>query len=135
MTASTPGNSTSELLQSLSADLSALVRQEFQRAAGELTGKIRQTGKGAALLGGAGLLGVMTVGTSTTLLVRLLERRFSPATSAFLATALLGGAAGALAAAGLAEVRKALPLVPEETVAGLRSDVRVATGEDTPGSA
>lgn len=132
MTANTPGNSTSELLQSLSSDLTALVRQELQRAGGEIAAKARQSGAGVAMLGGAGLLGVMAVGASTTFLVRVLEKQFSPTTSAFLATGLLGGAAGALAAAGLGEVRKALPLVPEETVAGLRSDVRIATEEPPP---
>lgn len=132
MTESTPGNSTSDLLQSLSADLTALVRQEFQRAGQELTAKARQAGKAGALLGGAGLLGIVTVGTSTAFLVRLLDRHFSPATSAALATLLLGGGAGALAVAGLNELRRAMPLLPEDTVAGLRKDVRLAT-EEQPG--
>lgn len=131
MTESTPGNSTSDLLQSLSSDLSALVRQELQRATQEIAAKGKQAGKAGAMLGGAGLLGVLAVGTSTALLVRLLDRRLSPTASAALSTVLLGGAAGALAAAGLAELRRAMPLLPQDTVADLRKDVRLAT-EDRP---
>lgn len=127
MTSSTPGQNTADLLQALSADVAALVRQEFARAQQELAAKGKQAGKAGALLGGAAVLGALAVGSSSAVLVRLLERRFSPTTAAFLATVLYGGGAAALGAAGLAEFRRALPLVPEQAVANLRSDVRVAT--------
>jgi hypothetical protein len=127
MTSSTPGQNTADLLQALSADVAALVRQEFARAQQELATKGKQAGKAGALLGGAAVLGALAVGSSSALLVRLLEKRFSPRTAAFLATLLYGGGAAALGAAGLAEFRRALPLIPEETVASIRSDVRVAT--------
>ena len=132
MTASTPGSSTAELLQAMSADISALVRQELQQAQEELADKARQMGKAGALLGGAAVLGTLAVGTSATLLLRLLERRFSPTAAAALTTVLYAGGAGALAATALEELRRAWPPVPQETVAGLREDVRVATATAAP---
>lgn len=123
----TPGNSTSDLLQALSSDLTALVRGELARAQQELAAKGKQAGKAGALLGGAALLGALAVGSSSAFLVRLLEKRFSPPTAAFLAAVLYGAGAAALGAAGVAEFRRALPLAPENTVASIRSDVRVAT--------
>jgi Putative Actinobacterial Holin-X, holin superfamily III len=126
MTSSTPGGSTADLLQSLSADVAALVRQELRSAQQELAGKAKRAGGAAAMLGGAAALGVLAVGSSSALLLRLLERRFSPTTSALLATLLYGGSAAGLGAAALAELRRAWPLVPEETVASIRDDVRVA---------
>ena len=127
MTSSTPGQNTADLLQALSADVAALVRQEFARAQQELAAKGKQAGKAGALLGGAAVLGALAVGSSSAVLVRMLEKRFSPPTAALLATVLYGGGAAVLGAGGLAEFRRALPLVPEQTVAGIRSDVRVAT--------
>lgn len=132
MTASTPGGSTADLLQAVSADLSALVRQELEHAQRELAQKAGQAGKAGAMLGGAAVLGVLAVGTSATLLLRLLERRTSPTTAAAVATAAYGAGAGALAATALNELRRAWPPVPRETVAGLREDVRVVTEAAVP---
>lgn len=132
MTTSNPGSSTADLLQTMSADLSALVRQELQHAQQELADKAKQAGRAGAMLGGAAVLGTLAVGTSATLLLRLLERRLSPTTAAVLATGLYAGAAGALAATALDELRKAWPLIPRETVGSLREDVRVATETPAP---
>jgi hypothetical protein len=126
MTSSTPGGSTADLFQSLSADLSALVRQELRQAQQELAGKGRQAGRAAALLGGAGALGALALGSSAGLLLRLLEHRFSPTTSALLATLLYGGGAAGLGAAAVQELRRIGTPVPEATLASVRDDVRVA---------
>ncbi|TQN42560.1 putative superfamily III holin-X [Blastococcus colisei] len=74
----------------------------------------------------------MTIGSSTALLLRLLDRRLSPTASAALATGLYAGGAAALGAAALAELRRAWPLVPEETVVSLRDDVRAASAPERP---
>ncbi|MGY2084539.1 phage holin family protein [Blastococcus sp. SYSU DS0539] len=135
MTDPAPSSSTSDLLQSLTADLSALVRQEIQHAQVELAGKARQAGRAGALLGAAGALGAMAVGSSTALLLRALDRRLSPPAAAAVATGLYAAGAGALVAGALAELRRAWPLVPDETVASLREDVRAAAGTDRPAPA
>jgi hypothetical protein len=135
MTESTPGSNTADLLQALSADVGALVRQELRHAQQELAAKGRQAGKAGALLGAAGVLGALAIGTSSAAFVRLLEKRLSPTGAAVVATLLYGGGAAALASAALAEFRRALPLVPEETVANVRSDVRVATEARGPDAA
>jgi Putative Actinobacterial Holin-X, holin superfamily III len=134
MTASTPGSSTAELLQAVSADLSALVRQELQRAQQELADKARQAGKAGAMLGGAAVLGTLAVGTSAALLLRLLERRFGRTTAALLATGLYAGGAGALAATALERLRQVWPLVPQDTVTSLRQDVGAASSTATTGT-
>jgi hypothetical protein len=134
MTESTPASSTADLLQAMSADLSALVRQELQHAQQELADKAKQAGRAGAMLGGAAVLGSLGIGTSATFVLRLLERRFSPSTAAFLATGLYAAGAGALAATAVKELRQAWPFVPKDTVAGIREDVRVATEAAPPPS-
>lgn len=126
MTSGSSGTSTADLLQSISADLSALVRQELQQAQREITEKARKAGEGSALLAGAGLLGMLAAGTSVVLVVRVLDRWLPSRTAAAIATGLYAGAAGVLAAQGVARLRRALPVVPEGTVASVRQDLRAA---------
>jgi Putative Actinobacterial Holin-X, holin superfamily III len=111
-----PGVPTGDLLQSLRADLSSLVRQQFQSVVQEYLGKAGQGRTGARLLGGSAVLGSMAAGSATALAIRLLERR--PATAPALTAALFGAAAAALVARGREQMRRAWSPLPQGTVAG-----------------
>jgi hypothetical protein len=118
--------STGELMSALTEDVRALVQQEVRNARDELTGKARRAGTGAAMLGGAAVLGALAVGSSAAVLTRTLEKVFPRATAAFATTAIYGGAAALLARAGVEELRRTLPIAPERTVDNLRDDVAAA---------
>jgi hypothetical protein len=120
------GRITGNLVGALTQDVSALVRDEIRAAQAELTGKARRAGRGGALLAGAGVLGALATGSSAVFLQRTLDRFLPPRTAAALLTVLYAGGAAALAAAGVGELRRAMPLVPEETVTSLREDVEAA---------
>ena len=122
---------TSNLVGALTQDVSALVREEIRAAQAELAGKARRAGRGGALLAGAGVLGALATGSSAVFLLRTLDRVLPPRTAAAVLTVLYAGGAAALGAAGVGELRRAMPLVPEETVSSLREDVEAVR----PGSA
>jgi len=65
----------------------------------------------------------MAAGTSAATLVRALDRVLPRTASALTATALLGGAAAALAAAGRQQLRRIGSLVPEQTAQSVKADV------------
>src|SRR5207302_9858982 len=61
-----------QLFRELSNDLSTLVRQELRLAQAEMTEKGKRLGVGAGLFGGAGVVGLLALGSLTACLIAAL---------------------------------------------------------------
>src|ERR687890_1579181 len=84
-----------ELVQDLSRQTSALIRQEMRLAQAELTEKGRHAGKGAGMFGGAGLVALYGVGALVAAAILGLATVLEP----WIAAAAIG--AGLLLVAGI----------------------------------
>ena len=107
-----------ELLGALSQESADLIREELRLIAADLATQGRRVGGSAALLGGAGVLGVGAFGALTAALIATIKRH--PARGALIVAALYGAGAGALADAALTR----LAAVSPEAARALRRDAR-----------
>ncbi|MFV0136692.1 phage holin family protein [Streptomyces sp. HMX87] len=116
-------HSVGELVGQATEQLSRLVRQEVALAKAELTAKGRRAGRGGGLLGAAGAIAyvglIALAGTATAALSLALPVW----AAALIVTAVLFLVAGVLAMAGRAQLRRAAPPTPEETLGSVRADV------------
>ncbi|ROT33242.1 phage holin family protein [Micromonospora sp. HM5-17] len=116
--------STAELVQRATEQLSRLVRDELALARIELTEKGRQAGIGVGLLGGGGVLALCGLGVLAAAAVLALALVI-PGWAAALVVAgaffLLGGV---VALSGRRRMRRAAPPVPTATADSLKTDVR-----------
>lgn len=102
-----------QIVGDLSNDLTTLVKQELDLARTELKQEAAKAGKGAGMLGGAGVAGLLTLMFASFALTYLLDN-WMPVELAFLITTLLWAAVAAvLAARGRTELKKANPQLPE----------------------
>lgn len=118
--------SVGDLLKRLSQETSALVRQELELAKAEATEKGKQAGAGAGMLGGAGVAGLLALGTLTATIVLLLDRAMAVWLAALIVTVVWGAIAGFLALRGRDRLKQAAPPVPEQTIETVKEDVRWA---------
>ena len=116
-------------LTELSEETSGLVRREVQAARTEFLDKMTANVPGVAMVGAAATLTVLSLASSHRWLLRTLEKRFPPTTTALLATVGYAAAAGAAGVLGVKWLREAPTPVPAETV----RDVRQAIGDVTMG--
>ena len=114
-----------ELLGELSTDLSRLVRQEIQLAKVETREDLAKAGRGAGMLGGAGVAGLLTLLFLSLALMFALANAMDVGWAALIVGALWAVAAAVLAAAGRARQRRATPPL-EETTETLKEDARWA---------
>ncbi len=115
-----------ELMSRLSEDTSTLVRKEIELARAELTQKGRQAGKGAGLLGGAGVAGLLALASFTAAAIALLDRAMATWVAALILALVWAAVAGVLALQGRNKVQEATPPVPEQAVDSTKEDVEWA---------
>jgi Putative Actinobacterial Holin-X, holin superfamily III len=112
-----------DLFGKLSTELTTLIRQELELARAELTQKGKQVGKGAGLLGGAGVVALLAGGALTAAIIAALDLAMATWLAALIVAVVYGAVAAVLALQGKARVQEATPPVPEQTVDTVKEDV------------
>jgi uncharacterized membrane protein YqjE len=115
--------STSELVQRASEQITRLVRDEIALAKVELAEKGKHAGIGIGLFGGGGVLAIYGVGGLIATLIIVLHLWLSLWLAALIVTVALFVVAGILALLGKGQVSKAVPAQPTEAVTSVKADV------------
>ncbi|TML95470.1 MAG: phage holin family protein [Actinobacteria bacterium] len=118
--------SVAELVKQLSEQASRLARQEAELAKAEFTAKGKRAGIGAGMFGGAGIVGLYTVGALTATAILALATAVAAWLAALIVTVVLGAIAGVLALEGKSKVQQATPPVPEQAAESVKEDVQWA---------
>ena len=114
-----------ELVKDLASQTSTLVRQEIQLAQAEVTQKGKVAGKGAGLLAGAAVFGLLALGALTAGLIALLDKAMATWVAALIVMALWAIVALVLAKAGQKSLQRATPPAPQ-TVETVKEDIQWA---------
>jgi hypothetical protein len=116
-------HSTGELVETMTEQVSALIRDELKLAQLEMAGKGKQAALGAGMFGASGVVAVYGVGC----LLACAIIAISGVVAAWLAALIVGvallAAAGGAALLGRRRMRKAAPPIPEQAVADVKADV------------
>ncbi len=115
-----------ELLKRLSNETTTLVKMELDLAKAEMTQKGKEAGLGAGFLGGAGVVGLLALGSLTAFLILLLDGAMPNWLAALVVTLLWGAVAGVLALQGKNKLQDAAPPAPEQTIETVKEDVQWA---------
>ena len=117
--------SIAELVKDLTSQTSTLVRQEIELAKAEVTQKGKVAGKGAGLLAGAAVFGLLALGALTAALIALLGTAMATWVAALIVMALWAIVAAVLAKSGQSALKRATPLAPQ-TVETVKEDIQWA---------
>jgi uncharacterized membrane protein YqjE len=115
-----------DLFKQLSADVSTLVRQELRLAQVEMAEKGKAAGVGAGFLGGAGIAGLLMLGSLTACIIAALAEGMDVWVAALIVTVVYGAIVGFLGLTGKQRLTDATPPVPEQTVETLKEDAQWA---------
>jgi len=114
-----------ELVKDLAGQTSTLVRQEIKLAQAEVTEKGKTAGKGAGMLAGAAVFGLLALGALTAALIALLDKAMATWVAALIVMALWALVAFVLAKAGQKSLQQATPPAPQ-TVETVKEDIQWA---------
>ena len=114
-----------ELVKDLANQTSTLVRQELRLAQAEVTQKGKVAGKGAGMLSGAAVAGLLALGALSAALIALLDKAMATWVAALIVMALWAIVALVLAQAGRSALRRATPPAPQ-TVETVKEDIQWA---------
>jgi hypothetical protein len=119
--------STAELVQRASEQISLLIRDELALARAELAEKGKHAGLGIGLFGGGGALALYGVGALIATVVLLLDLALPAWLAALIVTVVLFAVAAVLALVGRKQVKQAVPPVPQAAASSVRADVGAVT--------
>ena len=119
-----PQKSLGELFGDLSAQVSALVRQEVQLAKTEITGKIAGLAVGAAALAVAAVMGLGAFLVILAAAVAALSLVLPVWAAALIVAVVLLIIAGVAALTGIKKIKSATPPIPQKTIETLKEDAQ-----------
>ncbi|HYF72535.1 MAG TPA: phage holin family protein [Nocardioides sp.] len=102
-----------DIVGDVAQDLTTLVKQEMELARTELKQEAAKAGKGAGLLGGAGVAGHLALIFLSLTLTFLLDNWMPLEVAALITTLVWAAVAAVLAARGRTELRRTNPQLPE----------------------
>jgi uncharacterized membrane protein YqjE len=121
--AAAPEQSTGELVKLVAEQVSVLVRDELKLAQLEVTGKAKQAGRGAGLLGGGGVVALYGVACLIACVIIAISHSLQAWLAALIVGAALLAAAAVMAVLGRGHLRKAAPPLPTQAVDSVKTDV------------
>jgi uncharacterized membrane protein YqjE len=114
-----------ELVKDLSTQTSTLVRKEIELARAEIQQQGKVAGKGAGMLAGAAVAGLLALGALTAALIALLDKALATWVAALIVMALWAVVALVLAKSGQKALQRATPPAPQ-TVETVKEDIQWA---------
>jgi uncharacterized membrane protein YqjE len=118
-----------ELLKELSIQTTTLVRQELELAKAEMAEKGKQAGLGAGMFGGAGLFGLLALGSLTACVIAALATGMELWLAALIVAVVYAVVAAVLALLGRQKTREAIPPAPEQAIESTKEDVEWARSQ------
>jgi len=115
-----------ELMGQLSRELATLVRQEIDLAKTEMAQKGKKAGRGAGMLGGAGVAGLLALICLSVMAILILNAWMRDWLAALIVTLLWAAVGALLALRGRDELREMGGPVPEQTKETIKEDIQWA---------
>lgn len=117
-----------QIVSDVSSDLTTLIRQEMELAKTELKEEVGKAGKGAGLLGGAGVAGYFVLLFLSVALLLLLDNWLPAEVAALITTGVWAVIAAVLALTGKKALQESQPQLPK-TQQTLKEDAQWAKAQ------